>query len=571
MTWLLTLAWTKKTVPSPLGTPPRPSEANTAILGDGASWCPDLNGLLNPADLESSLDEQFERRKFTRRNDLSNAVRLAIATNALHAQMNSLWGTITDLANKHSISRTFVYELASTLKEAAQFLFGEKTELSPFTSMRETSIQTILSLRLEGGSSLNAISTIMNRLKLDFSSVGFISEMLSRIGGLLPMTISPENDTTQYLVFASDEIFSKTIPILVTVDPCSSTILRIELADSRKADDWKKHFECLYDNGVEALYLVTDEGKGLCAGRAEAMNDVIRQSDTYHAIAHQLGSWIVRLEDAAYKAIAEEEKCDKKLGSAKSEQMLEKQLAAYEQAAKRAEEAIMLYDFFSYLYRCILFELNVFDRNGNLRNRQQAEEAIKTGLALIEGLKHDKIIKAVGKIKRTLPNLLHYFDVAKKVVAECKTLPINDESLKAYCIAWQWGKAVRKAKKTDRKKWAKEQERFCLEIAESLHGEESGDIQKEVYSKLDKIVQSSAMVECINSIIRPYLNTTKNHVTQELLNLIMYYHNHRRYREGVRKGKTPMEILTGKEQTKDWISALFDIIREKDPKLLLTS
>ena len=78
-------------------------------------------------------------------------------------------------------------------------------------------------------------------------------------------------------------------------------------------------------------------------------------------------------------------------------------------------------------------------------------------------------------------------------------------------------------------------------------------------------------MECINSIIRPYLNTTKNHVTQELLNLIMHYHNHRRYRDGIRKGKTPMELLTGKEQTKDWISILFDIIREKDPELLLAS
>ena len=110
-----------------------------------------------------------------------------------------------------------------------------------------------------------------------------------------------------------------------------------------------------------------------------------------------------------------------------------------------------------------------------------------------------------------------------------------------------------------------------MEIAEGLHQKESGDIQKEVYSKLDKIVQSSALVECINSIIRPYLNTTKNHLTQELLNLIMHYHNHRRYCDGVRKNKTPMEILTGKEQTKDWISILFDIIREKDPELLFAS
>ncbi len=64
---------------------------------------------------------------------------------------------------------------------------------------------------------------------------------------------------------------------------------------------------------------------------------------------------------------------------------------------------------------------------------------------------------------------------------------------------------------------------------------------------------------------------TKNHVTQEQLNLIMFYHNHRRYRDGKRKDKTPVEILTGQKQGKDWIELVFDLIREKDPDLLLAS
>jgi len=71
------------------------------------------------------------------------------------------------------------------------------------------------------------------------------------------------------------------------------------------------------------------------------------------------------------------------------------------------------------------------------------------------------------------------------------------------------------------------------------------------------------MVECINSILRPYLNNSKNQVTQEFLNLFMFYHNHRRYHAGKRKDKTPMEILTGKEQKEDWITLLQQEVREK--------
>ena len=527
--------------------------------------------LLDPAISQPSLAKRFEKRKFTRRNDLTSTIRLEVANTALYAQMTGAWGTITDLANKYDISRTFVYSLGSTLIEAGQFLFGEAEGSVPLLSVREQSIQAMLSFRLEGRSSIGAISTIMERFKLRLSSTGSISQMLSRIGALLPMTISTENGIIQYLVFTSDEIFSKTIPILVTVDPISSAILRIELANSRKAEDWKNHFECLYDNGFEAVYLVTDEGKGLLAGHAQAMSDVVRQSDTYHAIAHQLGSWTDRLEKTAYKAISVEQECERKLDSAKSDHVQENRLADCVQAAEAVEKSVTLYDDFSYLYRCVLGELNVFDSNGNLRDRQEAEEEIKTGLTIIDDLKHGNITKAVGKIKRTLPDLLHYFDIAKQVVSECKKLSINEDGLKAYCIAWQWGKAVRKAKKTARKKRAAEQEQFCLEIADGLHQKESSDIQEEVYSKLDEIVQSSALVECINSIIRPYLNTTKNHVTQEQLNLIMHYHNHRRYRAGKRKNKTPMEILTGKEQVEDWIALVFGIIREKDPGLLLAS
>ena len=95
--------------------------------------------------------------------------------------------------------------------------------------------------------------------------------------------------------------------------------------------------------------------------------------------------------------------------------------------------------------------------------------------------------------------------------------------------------------------------------------EEFDIVKEQVYKKLDNIVQSSALVECINSIIRPYLNTSKNHVTQETLNLIMFYHNHRRYIDGKRKEKTPMEILTGEKQEKDWIELLFDCVEEQDP------
>jgi len=97
-------------------------------------------------------------------------------------------------------------------------------------------------------------------------------------------------------------------------------------------------------------------------------------------------------------------------------------------------------------------------------------------------------------------------------------------------------------------------------MAEGYLQENYEVVKEQVYNDLNHIVQSSAMVECINSIIRPYLNTSRNQISQKMLNLIMFYHNYRRYNSGERAHKTPYEILSGKKQEKDWLELLFEMI-----------
>ncbi|MEA2060018.1 MAG: hypothetical protein U9P10_05770 [Thermodesulfobacteriota bacterium] len=136
----------------------------------------------------------------------------------------------------------------------------------------------------------------MKRFGLKNSSVGFISQYLATVGSQLPSTFSNQENAVQLAVFASDEIFSKHTPILVTVDPVSSVILRIELSDTRKAKDWVNHWQCIEDNGYIAIYLVSDEGTGLTSGHSKGLSDRPFQPDTYHVIAHRLGIWLERLE-----------------------------------------------------------------------------------------------------------------------------------------------------------------------------------------------------------------------------------------------------------------------------------
>ena len=136
-------------------------------------------------------------------------------------------------------------------------------------------------------------------------------------------------------------------------------------------------------------------------------------------------------------------------------------------------------------------------------------------------------------------------------------------------LAWQWDKVIIKSKQTERKHHAIEQRDFYLEWADLASGdEESVDPLKEsVYRARDQIIQASSMVECINSLLRPYLNNSRNQLTQEFLNIFMFYNNHRRYRAGKRKGKTPIELLTGKAQEEDWVVLLQKELRKRESLL----
>jgi hypothetical protein len=68
--------------------------------------------------------------------------------------------------------------------------------------------------------------------------------------------------------------------------------------------------------------------------------EVILQTDTYHAIAHLPGHWVIRLEKSAYKAITDGYACEKKLDSARSGQVIDKRISQFEKAQRLANEKI---------------------------------------------------------------------------------------------------------------------------------------------------------------------------------------------------------------------------------------
>ena len=139
---------------------------------------------------------------------------------------------------------------------------------------------------------------------------------------------------------------------------------------------------------------------------------------------------------------------------------------------------------------------------------------------------------------------------------------IDTTVLRYFCRAHQHHKNLVKAKKPEQQTYHKTREQDILNLLYDELKDDFITLKTLIYSQLSSIVQSSAAVECINSILRPYLNSSRGQLSQSALNLFMFYHNHRIFETGMRKEQSPMQILTAKKHD-HWLDILVSKITTK--------
>ena len=130
-------------------------------------------------------------------------------------------------------------------------------------------------------------------------------------------------------------------------------------------------------------------------------------------------------------------------------------------------------------------------------------------------------------------------------------------------LAWHHAHLVYQSGSKQKRYHQRERE-FWLASAEGLLGEAFATLKALVFDKLDTIVRASSLVEMVNARIRPSLRSCKGQITQEALNLIMFYHTHHRYKSGKRQGKAPIELLTGKPLEAQWWELLLQQVKSEE-------
>ena len=520
---------------------------------------------IHPKEHPSSLTY---RTKYESRLDLTPEIRVKIG---LIAEYGNSYGRMSRLAKRYGISRTTVHSIHNHLKAVLSSGFSKICQ-NPVDKMalREASIRQIVLQRLVGQSSLSGISTILTTNGHSHTSQGFISETLHLIGDKLPQVI----DYQGTIAWASDEIFHLgSVPILITVEPVSGAIIQIQTHRGNLKEGWLEHWRTAIDMGISPSDLTTDEGWLMRAARLDLLKESPNtgfQPDTFHAVSHRLGLFRLRLEKAADKAIQAEYEREWLCENTQTLGQLPKFEQQWVEAYLNTEKAIAVYDQFSILYRSILDQLNIFDQNGEPRQRAIAQSETLCAIEMMKDLMKDLAIPGLNKeldgILKLVPNLFRFLDKANeccKKMIENKLIPA--EWLPFWCKAWQYQKQSFKVKgHYAYQQWLKQKAKNWLDWIEThtiMFRPQFNSLKDTIFNELESLIQSSAAVEMVNSVLRPFLNISKDQLSQQALNLIMDYYNHKRFIRGKRKGKSPIEILTGQTHNQPWLDRIMDIVR----------
>jgi hypothetical protein len=493
-------------------------------------------------------EEELPAMKCMRRPDIDTAARVTIAVQAFLGL--GVYGEMTRIARFYQVSRLFVYKLLWQL--LALYTLEICDPLSAQAIRKEVD-RYILLLRLEGQCSLAAISQILKQLGLPFSSMGYISQRLATYARALPKAAL---SGTQIVFLLCDEIFTLGQPILLTVEPRSLAILKIELVDKREAETWKNHWEALGDAGlIEHPTVVADQGAGLVKGCA--LMGLMHHPDLFHLL-RPLAIFGERFYRQALAAIAWEYERGS-LESGRSEAVIHKRLESYEAAKAAADEKISRYDHFCYLWAELRKALELFDSEGRIPDEASRQAEIEAILALMRELGSAQLPQALSSFASGLEGYWGYYRRAEDVYQGL--IQRYPRAVVEVCACgWQLKRQATNSKDYGLRKRLAHEAEFYNDYATSLLPEQGEAIRKEVEEMLDAEVRSSSLVENINSALRTLRATCRGQVDQDMLELFAYGHNHRRFVRGKRAGKAPIEILTGKELEKTWLDSLLETI-----------
>jgi hypothetical protein len=394
-------------------------------------------------------------------------------------------------------------------------------------------------------------------------SIGTLSQFLletgRRAGEILRQV---DHSPLGSVIVVRDETYFQEWPILLVIEPVTTTILLGVVSPDCQAETWGAALLVTQDQGASIAGLIEDMARMYPPSQDLAGVDVDVQKDTWHV--SQAGKQVrCDLEREALAAIRQVDKIEKQLGECWQDEVFYHQ---YIPAVEKMERLLDQHDIFATWYDHLCDALELVDwRSGEVRNRSINGWLLDETLSAMSGIDHPRAQSFVRTLRRHQDTLLTFLDwMATSLTAFQSRLAqtIDDPAQQHLFIriaarCWRLRQALIN-NQTSFRALAQQAEASLLALTQD--NPLLAQLAAQLMSLLDAAGHTSSLIECINGLLKSFLDHRQAFrnldTAQAYLNLFILWHNMRIYQRGKRKGKSPFQWAGIDPGCQDWLALL---------------
>ena len=363
------------------------------------------------------------------------------------------------------------------------------------------------------------------------------------------------------VIAARDETFFQGSPLLLVIDPVSTTILFAQVTDDRKADTWGAALLIAQEQGVTIGGLVEDMARMYGKSQEEAELALPVQKDVWHI--ERDGAQVLRdLERAAFRATKQVVKLEKQLLREWDETLFdEKYIPAVAKEELRYEQHAAFAEWLSHFVDA----LELVDwRSGEIRDRTVNAWLLEETLTAMTAINHPRVQKWVKTLRRHQSQLLTGLDwfatslqPYREQLAEVVPDDQQESFMRVVARHWRLQQALINGHRSFR-----QQAQEAEIVFESLiaHDSQRRQMAEDLLGLLNAACRTSSILEGVNGLLKQFLHNHqafRNPETLQLyLNLFVLWHNMRVFERGKRQGKSPYQLAGIDPGGDDWLTLL---------------
>jgi hypothetical protein len=395
------------------------------------------------------------------------------------------------------------------------------------------------------------------------AGLGTLSELLIQAGQhagkvLGQVDLSPLGP----VIVLRDETYFQDWPILLVIEPVSTTILLGVVSEDAQAETWGAALLVSQDGGAHIKGLVEDMARMYPKSQALAEVEASVQKDTWH-----IERWGSRIRhDLARIALAAQRQVyglEKELLKAWDDALF---LNQYILAVDKAERLLAQHDTFANWLGHLCDALELVDlRSGEIRDRQTNGWLLEETLQAMAHIEQPWVQQFVRSLRRYQDQLLTFLDWAAEMrqpyqhmlAAHIPDPAQQQVFIRTVARVWR----LRQALINGHHSWKQQAAQAESRLDQLLHGDETRiALATYLMRILDSAGHTSSLIECINGLLKSFLNNCRafhnRDTAQAYLSLFVLWHNMRVYARGKRAGKSPYQWAGVDSGTDDWLELL---------------